>query len=69
MQWNEESVVGRPGIICFALRHLFKGDGVHLSPEGCSIYLTNLARGIKIVLYDVGGQGESLGCLLPSMVV
>lgn len=47
MQFKVGSVAGLP--------HLFRGDGVHLFPEGC-----NKAKGIlDVLLEDVGKQGES----------
>lgn len=38
IQLNGEGVLAQPRI-CFDLPHLFRGDGVHLSPEGCDINL------------------------------
>lgn len=59
MQLNGGSVTGHPRI-CFGLPHLSRSEGVYLSPEGCNIYLANMARGITVVLLeDVGGQGET----------
>lgn len=53
------SVVGQPGI-CFGLLHLFRGDGVHVSPGKYNIYLVNMVRGITAVLFEyVCEQGES----------
>lgn len=58
MQMNAGRVIGQSGI-CFGLPHLFRVDGVHLSPEGCDMYLTNTAMGIEAVFNDVDGMGES----------
>lgn len=58
MQLKKGSVIGQPGIR-FGLPHLFRGDGVPLSPGGCNVYLANLASGTEAVFTGMGWQGKS----------
>lgn len=38
------TIIAQPGIH-YGLPHLFRPDGVHLSAEGCDLYLENVHKG------------------------
>lgn len=57
--WGGVGVIDKPRI-CFGFPHLLRGDDVNLSPEGCYIYLDNMARRMSAVLLELDeGKGDS----------
>lgn len=45
-RWRQGVVIKQPGIY-YSSPYVFRGDGVHLFPEGLDIYLENMASGFK----------------------
>ncbi|XP_053157780.1 uncharacterized protein LOC128347333 [Hemicordylus capensis] len=53
-------VLAQPSLSA-SLPHLFRPDGVHLSVQGCDLYLSNIQRGLGEVVGEWWGRKAKLG--------
>ncbi|XP_061445924.1 uncharacterized protein LOC133366632 [Rhineura floridana] len=45
--------------IRFHASHLFRGDGVHLSDQGCDLFLEDIMKGLRVLLSSLGGVDQA----------
>ncbi|XP_061479346.1 uncharacterized protein LOC133383184 isoform X2 [Rhineura floridana] len=45
--------------IRFHAPHLFRGDGVHLSDQGCDLFLEDIMKGLRVLLSSLGGVDQA----------